>query len=1056
MAFTRVVGAGIHTAANINSHNIKSTGIITATKFDGPFDTLNVTGDVDFLGNVSIGGTLTYEDVTNIDSVGLVTAREGIFLPDNKKIELGNVAGSGDLQLYHDGGHSRIVDNGTGNLVVQTDGFRLRSTDQSEVLMMASKNNSVDLYYDNDKKFETSAKGIQVGTGVTIETNGQTYSTGISTTTENFYIKPDTQQNRGIYIGSNGQLRLQYTGGANQSYLRSSAAFLSIASNNFFIQRYDTNYTMASFRAGQQCKLTYNYVDRIATSGVGATVYGQFDTTNLTIAGVSTFTGNIDANGDLDVDGHTNLDNVSIVGVTTVTGEIKIPDLSGSSNKISVGTNQNLQIYYDSSSYITNNTAGHLFIKTINGGSDINLESADDFFVRTNGQNSIIARDAGQVELYHNNTKRLETFDNNPFVGVSVTNDVVLNGAGDTAYRWAVGGNASSNFKWSMYYANADGALRLFDNVNSRTVSVWKNNGTIELNYQAGKRFETTAGGAAISNIQNNDGLVLNGVSNNTCIKFLSTGSSPAHGYRIAYHSTTNYAFNSPSITFDKIATNGNFSNHVAAISDTGFHLPDNMKLHVGGTTGASGATGDLQLYHNGNNSYIKSSTGNLWLGVNNYLNIAGGDDFGTYTARFLDGGPVELYHSGNKKFETTNTGAVVTGEVAASQDYPNIRPTLDFNFAAVKKLDSRITYDRSGPASFVNEFGKVVIVGDNVPRFDHDQDTGECKGLLIEESRTNISPYSNDLSGFSSVNMTKTANDAVAPDGTTTATKLERAGSGNNWYLDYVNNGINAQNAGTYTYSVWVKAPDDQPDDYYGCRIALLYSTGGNVEVNFGLSRNWRRISVTKTYGASDSGKLRVHPIIFRASPGGNLGGGYIVPSYVWVWGAQLEQGAFATSYIPIAGATRGADFALIDGEEFTEFFNQVEGTIITSTNSLNTSATQYSMVIEGDNTNNERHMFVESNNYQYQIRDGGATQAQIDAGSISTKNIIAAAYKLNDTAVSINGSDAATDTSATMPTCNQLKLGHWSTTNYFGHISRFTYYQNKVSNSQLKTLTS
>ena len=78
MAFTRVVGAGIHTAANINSHNIKSTGIITATKFDGPFDTLNVTGDVDFLGNVSIGGTLTYEDVTNIDAIGIITARAGI------------------------------------------------------------------------------------------------------------------------------------------------------------------------------------------------------------------------------------------------------------------------------------------------------------------------------------------------------------------------------------------------------------------------------------------------------------------------------------------------------------------------------------------------------------------------------------------------------------------------------------------------------------------------------------------------------------------------------------------------------------------------------------------------------------------------------------------------------------------------------------------------------------------------------------------------------------------------------------------------------------------
>ena len=73
MAFTRVVGTGIHTEANINSHNIKSTGIITATKFDGPFDSLTVSG------NLSIGGTLTYEDVTNIDSVGLITARKGII-----------------------------------------------------------------------------------------------------------------------------------------------------------------------------------------------------------------------------------------------------------------------------------------------------------------------------------------------------------------------------------------------------------------------------------------------------------------------------------------------------------------------------------------------------------------------------------------------------------------------------------------------------------------------------------------------------------------------------------------------------------------------------------------------------------------------------------------------------------------------------------------------------------------------------------------------------------------------------------------------------------------
>ena len=66
MAFTRVVGPGIHTQANINSHNIKSTGIITAV-------------GLDITGPVSIAGTLTYNDVTNIDSVGLITARKGII-----------------------------------------------------------------------------------------------------------------------------------------------------------------------------------------------------------------------------------------------------------------------------------------------------------------------------------------------------------------------------------------------------------------------------------------------------------------------------------------------------------------------------------------------------------------------------------------------------------------------------------------------------------------------------------------------------------------------------------------------------------------------------------------------------------------------------------------------------------------------------------------------------------------------------------------------------------------------------------------------------------------
>ena len=202
MAFTRVLGPGIHTQANIDSHNINSTGIITATRFDGPFTNLNVTGVTTFTGDVSIGGTLTYEDVTNIDSVGLITARDGIFLPDNKQVKLGNTAASPDFKIYHNTvantssppnhlyPNSNYIDSvAASNLFIRTStaGIYLGRTDGAHAASFHTNTAGVVLYYNasggGGEKFRTVAKGIQVGTGVTIETNGQATYTGIVTAT---------------------------------------------------------------------------------------------------------------------------------------------------------------------------------------------------------------------------------------------------------------------------------------------------------------------------------------------------------------------------------------------------------------------------------------------------------------------------------------------------------------------------------------------------------------------------------------------------------------------------------------------------------------------------------------------------------------------------------------------------------------------------------------------------------------------------------------------------------------------------------------------------------
>jgi len=163
MAFTKVVGAGIHTLSNITSHNVHSSGIITATKFDGPFDNINVSGAATFTGNVTIGGTLTYEDVTNVDAIGIITARDGIFIPDLKKLEIGNVAGAGDLKLHHTSDESYIDDDGPGALNIRGSEVRIGQTGSTTVgLKYVSSNGQVVVYHGGTRKLETNSTGVKV------------------------------------------------------------------------------------------------------------------------------------------------------------------------------------------------------------------------------------------------------------------------------------------------------------------------------------------------------------------------------------------------------------------------------------------------------------------------------------------------------------------------------------------------------------------------------------------------------------------------------------------------------------------------------------------------------------------------------------------------------------------------------------------------------------------------------------------------------------------------------------------------------------------------------
>ena len=108
-----LIGAsGTPTIESPNNLNLNAVNVAISTN-------VSIGGTLTVSGNISVGGTLTYEDVTNIDSVGIVTARQGLRVPDgdvnNNYISAGD---SQDIKIYHDGSNSYIKDQGTGQLVI--------------------------------------------------------------------------------------------------------------------------------------------------------------------------------------------------------------------------------------------------------------------------------------------------------------------------------------------------------------------------------------------------------------------------------------------------------------------------------------------------------------------------------------------------------------------------------------------------------------------------------------------------------------------------------------------------------------------------------------------------------------------------------------------------------------------------------------------------------------------------------------------------------------------------------------------------------------------------
>ena len=426
------------------------------------------------------------------------------------------------------------------------------------------------------------------------------------------------------------------------------------------------------------------------------------------------------------------------------------------------------------------------------------------------------------------------------------------------------------------------------------------------------------------------------------------------------------------------------------------------------------------------------------------------------------------------------SASAIVTN---VATGHPTSRPALLLNFAQAQALDPRITFSRASTASRYTSSGLLEVVAVGVPRFDFDPVTGACKGLLIEEQRTNLLTYSEqfDNAAWLAVRTIRTGipafiDQAVAPDGTTNADKVIEDTATGAHHIFQASSSVLADNT-IITASVFVKAAErsgvvisiySKDDSTY---LSATFDTATNTfsstrsgytASSVALPNGWYRISLTGSCGVGTVAN-RLHCFLHDGISSTYTGDG---TSGLYIWGAQLEVGAFPTSYIPTttAAATRSADLASMTGTNFSAWYRQDEGSFVakylagpdddgTRVLSVNDGTASNCLDVMSSNTGSTSH------NY-FAVLTGGVSQAYPGATTAYTAGAtysLAAAYKVNDFALSRDGGVVATETLGTVPGVSQMNIGNRgdNTANLNGHISYLAYYPKRISNTELQVVT-
>ena len=344
--------------------------------------------------------------------------------------------------------------------------------------------------------------------------------------------------------------------------------------------------------------------------------------------------------------------------------------------------------------------------------------------------------------------------------------------------------------------------------------------------------------------------------------------------------------------------------------------------------------------------------------------------------------------------------------------------------------------FSRSGTATRVNAQGLIETVDANTPRLNYPLINGKvsgCPSLLLEPSRTNLVANSNDFTSWINSGSYITANYGISPDGSQNASRCLFTGSGQTLSK-------NIGTDGTFSYSIYVKGVEGE---------TIQISMASASDESFTLNGQWQRLSYSNTVTNSTI-NINTH----NNSTARDL----------LIFGAQLEQGSYPTSYIPTNGQpiTRSAETC--NGAGDADTFNDNEGVLYAEISALDDDETFRILALSNNNADNHVRIYYtnNSNTISILVRSGGVNQytfLNYNVNDITEYIKIAVKYKDSDFATFLNGVkiNSKTDGGISPVGLDRLNFDNGiGGSDFYGNVKDLRVYNTALTDQELIALTS